>query len=80
MVNDKLTTTQRRLQKEIEEIASAVNMDHWNILGYEPESRTTYLRLVKRKLVIGDIIIKYTLIDEALGVIISHYYFQKPKK
>ena len=38
-----LTPKQRHLKHEIEEIASIISMDHWNILDYEQESRTTYL-------------------------------------
>lgn len=74
-----LTRKQRRLRTEIEEIASFIAMDHWNILDYSPESRTTYLEKMKVQLVRSEIITKYTLIDEFLAVIICHYYFKQPK-
>ena len=61
--------------REIEEIASAINMNHWDILKYDPESRTPYLRLMKDKLVRSEIIQKYTWIDENLTLIITHFYF-----
>ncbi len=76
----KLTPKQRRLKNEIEDIAALVQMDHWNILDYSVESRTTYLEIMKRQLVRGEIITKYTLIDEFLSVLICHFYFKKPNK
>jgi hypothetical protein len=75
-----LTTTQRKLKKEVEEIASKVKMDHWDIKDYVPESRTAHLKLMKQHLVRGEVILKYTLIDEILTCIICNYYFRKPKK
>jgi hypothetical protein len=73
-----LTAKQRRLCDEIEAIAKSVGADHWNILDYAPENRTTLLELAKNRLVRSEIIIKYALIDEYLSVIICHYYFGKP--
>jgi hypothetical protein len=43
MSSAKLTPKQRRLQTEIEEISAFVHMDHWNIIEYPEESRTTHL-------------------------------------
>ncbi len=60
-------------------MSSLVAMDHWNILEYAPESRTAYLKNMRVQLVRGEIITKYTLIDEFLAVVISHYYFKRPK-
>jgi midasin (ATPase involved in ribosome maturation) len=75
-----LTPKQQHLKREIEEIASIISMDHWNILAYHEESRTTYLELMKNKLIRADIIMKYTLIDEFLTVIIVHFYFPRKNK
>jgi len=75
----KLTPTQRRLISEIDEIAKSIQMDYWNILNYNEEGRTIHLKLMKRQLVIGEIIIKYTLIDEFLSTVIAHYFFKRPK-
>ena len=55
-------------------------MDHWNIADYDEDARTAILGVMKVKLVRAEIIMKYTLIDEFLSVIISHYYFIRPKK
>ena len=75
-----LTPKQRHLKREIEEIASIISMDHWNILEYDEEARMPYLELMKNKLVRADIIMKYTLIDEFLTVIIVHFYFPRKNK
>jgi hypothetical protein len=77
---DRLTPKQQRLQREIEDIASIMAMDHWNILDYDPEARTIRLELVKNRLVRSDIIMKYTLIDEFLTVIIVRFYFPQRSK
>jgi hypothetical protein len=77
---DRLTPKQQRLRREIEDIASIMAMDHWNILNYDAEARTTRLELAKNRLVRGDIIIKYTLIDEFLTVIIIRFYFPRRGK
>jgi len=75
-----LTKKQRRLRTEIEEIADVIGMDHWKIEAYTPDTRTVFLELIRNKLVRSEIIIKYTLIDELLSVIICHFYFKKPDK
>jgi hypothetical protein len=75
-----LTPRQRRLKKEIEEICEAIGMDHWNIADYEAEARTSKLGVIKIQIVRGEVITKYILVDEFLTVIISHYYFKKPKR
>jgi hypothetical protein len=76
-----LTRRQRQLQAEIEEIAAAVNMDHWNIeTDYEPELRSVMLELMKDQMVRGVVISRYTLIDELLTDIIVDFYFRKGAK
>jgi hypothetical protein len=76
----KLTSKQRRLQAEIEDISSFVHMDHYNILEYPEESRTTHLELMRRQLILGEIVTKYTFIDEMLSVLICHYFFPGPRE
>ena len=75
-----LTKKQRHLRSEVEKIAASVSMDHWNIEQYDPEARTTYLELMKDKLVRSEVINRYTLLDEFLTVIICNYYFRRPKR
>ena len=76
----KLTPKQRRLMDEIREISEFVRMDHWNVLEYAEEARTPILEMMKQKLIRGEIITKYALIDEHLSVIISNYYFRRHPK
>jgi hypothetical protein len=73
-----LTKRQRQLRAEIEEIAALACMDHWNILEYEEERRTTQLQMMKDQLVRSVVIMKYTFIDELMSNIICHKYFERP--
>ena len=52
-------------------------MDHWNILDYPPNNRSTLLEGTKKKLINAEIIITYTLIDEYMSMIICNFYFKK---
>jgi hypothetical protein len=75
-----LTPKQQKLIVEIETIASIAHMDHWNILSYARESRTTCLELIKNKMVRSEVILKFALIDELLSVIVCRHYFRKQKR
>jgi hypothetical protein len=75
-----LTRAERRLRDEIEEIASLVKMDVWNIKDYEGDERRYRLQEIKDRLVRSEVILKYALIDEFLTDVICIYYFRKPKK
>jgi|ERR1700730_6689211 hypothetical protein len=75
-----LTKQQQCLRAEIEEIASAIGMDHWNIESYDLEARTPILEKMKNQLVRSEVVIKYTLIDEFLTDIICNFYFRKPAR
>jgi hypothetical protein len=75
-----LTATQRRLKEEIEDIATEIGMDHWNIDNYDEEARTIQLWMIRSKLIRGEIVICYTLIDEYLTDIICNYYFNRRAK
>jgi hypothetical protein len=71
-----LTPQQRSLRKDIEDIASIVKMDHWNILNYRPSRRRTIiLKQTKDKLIRGHVTFMYTLVDQLLTVAIWSYYF-----
>lgn len=73
-----LTAKQRRLRREIEEIATAIEMDHWNIEQYDEDARTVMLELMRNQLVRGEIVMHYALIDEFLTVIVCHFFFRSP--
>jgi hypothetical protein len=49
-------------------------------LDYDEDGRSYILEAMKQHLIRGQIIMKYTLIDEFLSVIICHFYFRKPKE
>ncbi len=73
-----LTGHQRRLLKEIKHIANIAKVDYPQIAkAYEPDERTMILHLMKDKIIRGDVILKYTLIDEFLTDIICDYYFER---
>ncbi len=80
MAVEKLTTKQRGLKREIEDISSLLRLDHWNILNYPQSERSVTLELIKRSLVNQEVIWQYTLIDEYLSNIICNYYFRRRKK
>ena len=75
-----LTRTQRKRRSEVEQIASTVDMDVWNIERQDLPFRDVALRAMKDKLVRSEVIYKYTLIDEFLTDMICDYYFQRRKK
>jgi hypothetical protein len=70
-----LTPKQRRLRKEIEDIASIIDMDHWNIKNIKASNRTSSLEMTKDKLIRGHVIVMYTLVDQLLSTAILRYYF-----
>jgi hypothetical protein len=76
-----LTRAERRLRSEVEEIASLVEMDVWDIENYKPGKPRRYcLELMKDKFVRSEVIFRYTFIDECLTDIICDYYFHRPNK
>jgi hypothetical protein len=76
-----LTRAEKKLRSEIEDIASSVEMDIWNIEQHERGLDRVYaLQEMKRKFVRAEIVTRYTLIDEFLTCIICDYYFHRPNK
>jgi hypothetical protein len=76
-----LTRAEKKLRSEIEDIASAIEMDVWNIEQHEPgRGRAYFLEKMKDKFVRAEVINLYTLIDELLTCIICDYYFHRPNK
>ena len=73
-----LTWHQRRLLREIGQIANIAKVDYPQIQkAYEPDERTTILHVMKDKIVRGDVVVKYTVLDELLTDIICDYYFDR---
>lgn len=77
MPKEKLTRKQKELIKEIEEIYDHFSLDYYNIQSYEHAGRTPYLEAARDKVVRGQVVIWYTLVDEFLTNVISRYYFGK---
>jgi hypothetical protein len=71
---DRLTQRQRKLIRELEEIASVVRIDYWNIRDREKEARTPVLEVTKRELIRGEVIGQYTLIDDLLSTEVCLYF------
>jgi len=75
MKTPSLTSKQRRLIKELDEIASLLHLNYREIQEYERESRTTRLELVKRHFIRGEVVLQYTFIDEYLNNGLCRYFF-----
>jgi hypothetical protein len=73
-----LTKLQKRLRKEAEVIAEMVMADFWNIEKVNREFRTMALQIAISRLVIAEVITRYTLLDEMLADYLCRYYFKKP--
>jgi hypothetical protein len=72
-----LTAKQRALRDEIDKIVSLVGLNFTEIDAYAPAARTPVLQVMKQHIIRGEIIMKYTLLDELLTVIICNYYFRR---
>ena len=79
MASDPLTAKQRRLIHEIEQIADTFGLNYQDIRNYEREARTPVLEIMKNKLVRGQVILWYTLVDEFLNNKICQYYFGRKR-
>jgi hypothetical protein len=76
-----LTRTEKRVRDEVEDIASSVQLDIWNIEQYAPgPHRVFLLRSMKNRIIRSEVVIKYAIIDEFLTEIICNYYFHRPDK
>lgn len=71
----RLSRKQSRLVRELAELSALFSLDFQNIAEYEPSSRTTYLEIARDKMIRGQIVVWYTLVDEYLNVEICHYFF-----
>jgi hypothetical protein len=75
----RLTSLQKRLLAEICEIADLTRLDYSKVQQYDPEERTTRLRLMKDQLIRSQVIMDYTFVDEMLGAAICRYFFGKKR-
>jgi hypothetical protein len=73
------TQQQRQLIAELEELATMVSLDYWNIDDYPRHERTTRLQLTMRQIVISAVIKEYTFVDELLNMALCDYFFGRHK-
>ena len=71
----KLSAEEERAVEELNEIYSWLDMDYWKVKEWPEQLRASVLRLVKRRAVIGHIIVQYTMIDEMFNAEICRYFF-----
>ena len=74
-----LTKQQRALVAELDEMRELMLLNYEQIEDYPPESRTTYLLLMRNKLVRGQVVVSYTLIDEFLANRICRFFFSRKR-
>jgi hypothetical protein len=72
----KLTAYQRRLRNDIGYVSYIGKMDP-DDLPAETDWHTTHLEHVRDKMVRGEVLSQYILIDQWLTIVISMYYFKK---
>jgi len=77
--NTGLTTQQKNLIKEIDELMKLFNLDYNNAQFYKSETRTIKLRMIKDQIIRSEIIMRYLTIDEFLNDIIVNYFFGTKK-
>jgi hypothetical protein len=65
--------------EELRELASLVALNYSDIGDYDPKVRTTALQVMKRQMVISEVIVRYTLVDEFLSTALCHYFFGKKR-
>jgi len=71
----RLTPKQRRLVKELDDMASLLRLNYREIRAYERESWTPRLEHIRRHFVRSEVILQYTLIDEFLNNILCRHFF-----
>jgi hypothetical protein len=75
MTTTHLTRTQRRLQRELSEIAALTMIDYEEIEKRPAAKRTAVLETMKREIVRGEVVGSYAMLDEAIGSKLCEYFF-----
>jgi hypothetical protein len=75
-----LTKKERELQKEAEEIAVMANIDFWSAEREPKGHRRSFIELAISRIVVAEIITRYTHLDEILSELICHYYFPRRRE
>jgi hypothetical protein len=75
-----LTTAGRKLLATAKEIAELTRNDLENVDDWNAEYILVALQRSINNMVVGEVVIRYTLLDELLTSLISKYYFDVPKQ
>jgi hypothetical protein len=74
-----LTKKQRALVKELKEMRALLDLDFERISDYPSDARTVKLQVMRNKIVRGQVIVWYTLIDEFLANRICRFFFGRTR-
>jgi hypothetical protein len=74
-MTDSLTRKQKNLVKELRDLTSLLGLDFEDIKLYRKKERTARLEVMKRHFIRGEVVHRYTLVDEELGVLLTYYFF-----
>lgn len=79
MAKDRLTRKQKQLIEELDQLSALLSLDYQNAIEYDRKGRTHYLKAARDKMIRGQVIIWYTLVDEFLNMELCHYYFGRKR-
>jgi hypothetical protein len=70
---------QEALISELDEICAVTGIDYWDIDDYGSTGRAIRLDIMKRKIVVGFVVHRYTLIDEMLNIALCDHFFGRQR-
>jgi hypothetical protein len=71
-----LTGAEQQLFEEVEKIAELTQVNYTSVEKCPPDKRTARLHIAIHRMVVSEIVVKYTIIDEMLSDIIGRYFFE----
>ena len=74
-----LTKKQRELVAELDQLLQLCHLDYHDVDEYEPQFRTTHLKMVMNQIIRSHVIMDYTLVYEFLNCEICWYQFGKKR-
>ncbi len=70
---------QRELFREADGIARLTQLNYRMIEEADPDARIPLLRNAINKMIVAEMVTRYTLLDEILSDLIARYFFKQPK-
>jgi len=70
-----LTKKQRFLVSELEQIENLLLLRFRDIAGVPSRWREAHLERIRRHLIVGEVILQFTLLDEYLNVVLARHFF-----